>query len=151
MGADILWHNSQSNETQIWFMDERGDGIKHRATVVDENGYNIFLGPPWRIVGVSPGEIVWHNSQSNETQIWFMEGNQIKGRATVVDENVPPHPRQGILIGPPWSIVGVSTFSMQPAGSRHPGHPKPDNPELGDPTGSGNPKPTAPADPPPDD
>src|ERR1022692_513155 len=103
--AYILWHNSQSNETQIWFMNAGGDGITRRATVVDEHNNNIFVGSPWSIVGVSQGEIVWHNSQSNETQIWFMNagGDGITRRATVKDEH-----NNNIFVGSPWSIVGVS-------------------------------------------
>ena len=50
--AYILWHNSESNESQIWFMNAGGDGITRRATVVDEHNNNIFVGPPWSIVGV---------------------------------------------------------------------------------------------------
>src|ERR1022692_2403722 len=101
--GEIVWHNSESNESQIWFMNAGGDGITRRATVKDEHNNNIFVGSPWSIVGVSQGEIVWHNSQSNETQIWFMEGNQIKRRPTVVDQN-----GKNNFVGPPWSIVGVS-------------------------------------------
>src|SRR5436305_1821989 len=103
--AYVLWHNSQSNETQIWFMNEGGDGITRRVTVVDEHNNKIFVGLPWSIAGVSQGEIVWHNSQSNETQIWFMNesGDGIARRATVVDEH-----NNKIFVGLPWSIAGVS-------------------------------------------
>ncbi len=88
MSTDILWHNSSTNETQIWFMNKHK--VTGRATVVDENGSPIFVGPPWSIVGTHEREIVWHNSSSNETQIWFMDGHRVTGRATVVDENDRP-------------------------------------------------------------
>jgi hypothetical protein len=109
--ADIVWHNSQDNETQVWFMDPAHDGsqIKQRADVVDENGNPIFIGAPWSIAGSGDidgdghADIVWHNSQTNETQIWFMNGNQIARRATVVDESGQP-----IFVGAPWSIAGAS-------------------------------------------
>ena len=103
--VDIIWHNSQTNETQVWFRE--GNAIKRRATVVDENGAKIFIGPPFSIVGVSPGQIAWHNSQTNETQLWFMEGTAIKRRATVVDEKGAP-----IFVGPPFSIVGVGSTDI---------------------------------------
>jgi len=103
--ADIVWHNSFTYETQVWFMN--GERIKRRATVVDENGAAIFVGPPWRIVGTDmtkdgQADIVWHNSFTDETQIWFMNAERIKRRATVVDEN-----GAAIFVGPPWRIVGA--------------------------------------------
>ena len=109
--ADIVWHNSQTNETQIWFMN--GNKIADRETVIDEHGKSIFVGLPWSIVGTggpdgdAESEIVWHNSQSNETLIWFMDRNQIKRRATVIaSQNGQP-----LFVGSPWHIVGVGDFT----------------------------------------
>ena len=109
-GSAIVWHNSSTNETQIWFMDS--ERIARRATVVDENGAAALVGPPWRIVGIGSmnaagsAKIVWHNSSSNETQIWFMSGERIARRATVVDEN-----GAAALVGPPWRTVGTSDLN----------------------------------------
>jgi hypothetical protein len=104
----IVWHNSSTDDIQMWFMD--GPQIKGRNGVVDENDDFIRVGPPWSIVGTSDMDgngkfdIVWHNAESNDIQIWFMDGPQIKGRNGVVDEN-----GDFIRIGPPWSIVGASS------------------------------------------
>ena len=106
IGKKVLWHNGLTDETQIWFMND--EWIARRATVVDENGAAIFVGPPWRIVGTTDmtkdgqADIVWHNSFTYETQVWFMNGERIKRRATVVDEN-----GAAIFVGPPWRIVGA--------------------------------------------
>jgi hypothetical protein len=109
--ADILWHNSQSNETQIWFM--YANHVVRRATVLDEQGAPLLIGPPWSIAaagdfyGNGMADILWHNSQTNEMQIWFMHGERVTGRGTVVDpENQKPVP-----ITPPWSVVGAGDFS----------------------------------------
>src|SRR5438105_12130399 len=100
---DIVWHNSLTNETQIWFMD--GERLRRRGTVLGENGAAAFVGPPWLIVGSGDmdgdgsSDILWHNSSTDDLQFWFMNGSQIKGRNGVVDET------GGIIrIGTPWSI-----------------------------------------------
>jgi len=113
--SDIVWYNSQTGETQIWFMND--NRIASRATVVDENGNFIPIGLPFSIVGAGDmngngkADIVWYNSQTGETQIWFMNDNRIASRATVVDEN-----GNFIPIGLPFSIVGVGEFKplLQP-------------------------------------
>ena len=100
----ILWHNRQTNDIQFWFMN--GPQIKGRNGVKDEHGNIIQIGDPWQIVGViglaSETAILWHNSQTNDIQFWFMNGPQIKGRNGVRDEH-----GNIIRIGDPWHIVGA--------------------------------------------
>jgi hypothetical protein len=50
MSSDIVWYNSQTGETQIWFMDQ--NRIASRATVVDESGTSIPIVPPFSIAGI---------------------------------------------------------------------------------------------------
>jgi VCBS repeat protein len=104
--SDILWHNAETNEIQLWFMDAgRRAG---RATVVDENGEPAFVGLPWQIVGAADftcngcADILWHNAETNEIQLWFMDAGRRAGRATVVDEN-----GEAAFVGLPWQIVGT--------------------------------------------
>ena len=107
--SDLLWHNSATGETQLWFMD--GPVRIGRATVVDERGAAIPIGPPWSIVATSDmdkgvegqSDIVWHNSATGETQVWIMNGHRIVRRATVLGEN-----GNAILIAAPWTIVGAN-------------------------------------------
>jgi hypothetical protein len=111
--ADILWYNSSTGETQVWYMD--GHRLVDRGTVVDESGNFIPIGPPFSIVGVGDmngdgkADIVWYNSQTGETQIWFMDGHRLVGRGTVhgLDGNA-------VFIGPPFSIVGTGVFKFAP-------------------------------------
>jgi hypothetical protein len=109
--SDIVWHNADTSETQIWTMGG-GFQIKARGTVEDENGKPIFVGLPWSIVAANDfdhsgiTDIVWHNAYTGETQIWLMNGFQIVGRRTVADENSNP-----IFVGLPWSIVGAAVFN----------------------------------------
>jgi fibronectin type III domain protein len=108
--AGILWHNSSTGEPQIWFMDRQKVSI--RATVLFEDGRPAFVGPPWSIVGVGDfdgdkkGDILWHNSSTDEPQIWFMDRQKVSTRATVLFEDGRP-----AFVGPPWSIVGVGDFN----------------------------------------
>jgi hypothetical protein len=50
--------------------------------------------------------ILWHNSSTGEIQIWFMNKYKLTGSATVLGEDGNP-----AFVGPPWSIVGISSFS----------------------------------------
>lgn len=47
--STIVWYHNDTGETQLWFMD--GHRIASRATVVDENGQFIPIGPPFSIKG----------------------------------------------------------------------------------------------------
>ena len=108
--ADIVWHNSSTGETQIWFMD--GFKVTGRATVLGETGQPTFIGWPFSIIGVADfdkdgkADVLWYNSSTGETQIWFMNGPRVASRATVLGENGEP-----TFIGPPFSIVGVGDFN----------------------------------------
>jgi phospholipase C len=52
--------------------------------------------------GQRRGGIVWFNSQTGETQVWYMNGHQLTRRATVLGEDGNP-----AFIGPPFAIVGI--------------------------------------------
>jgi fibronectin type III domain protein/VCBS repeat protein len=107
--SDILWYNSSTGESQIWFMDRQK--LTSRATVLGEDGRPAFVGPPFSIVGLGDfngdGQtgILWHNSSTGEIQIWFMDRQKLSGRATVLGEDGRP-----AFVGPPFSIVGVGDF-----------------------------------------
>jgi 5-keto 4-deoxyuronate isomerase len=107
--ADILFHNT-NGAAQIWNMD--GNKIVSRPNVVAEDGSNLHVGLPWSIVGVGDfnqngkTDILWHNTDG-QAQIWFMDGNKIVSRANIVGED-----GKSMVIGPPWSIVGVGDFNQ---------------------------------------
>jgi len=107
--GDILWHNASTGESQIWLMN--GSSRMGRATITDGTR-PIFIGPPWRIVGSrdfngdGKSDVLWYNSSTGETQLWFMKGHELARRATVLSENGSP-----IFIGPPWSIVGTNDMN----------------------------------------
>ncbi|MFN0018496.1 MAG: FG-GAP repeat domain-containing protein [Pirellulaceae bacterium] len=107
--ADILWHNSSTGEIQIWFMDEHKQ--VRRATVVDNAGKSLKIGPPFSIVGTADfnadrkADILWHNSSTGEIQIWFMNEHKQVRRATVTDNAGKTQ-----YIGPPFSIVGARDY-----------------------------------------
>ncbi|GAA3014468.1 MULTISPECIES: hypothetical protein [unclassified Kitasatospora] len=109
-GPDILWHNTNTNESQIWSMDY-AHRIARRQSVLEENGSPTHVGAPWQIAGTadfdsdgSP-DILWHNTSTDETQIWHMAGNSIIGRADVLEENGSP-----THVGAPWQIAGIGYF-----------------------------------------
>src|SRR5262245_16956102 len=107
--ADIVWYNSYTGETQVWYMN--GHRLVDRGTVLGEVGSAVFIGPPFRIVGVgdmssdSKAHIVWYNSQTGETQVWYMSGHRLVDRGTVLGPD-----GKAALIGPPFGIVGIGDF-----------------------------------------
>jgi PASTA domain/FG-GAP-like repeat len=107
--ADIVWYNTRTGETQIWYINGASN-ITARADVTDETGKPIAVGPPWEIVGSADmdgngrADIVWHNASTGETQVWYMNGaSRIASRGTVVDEN-----GAFIPVGPPWAVVAAA-------------------------------------------
>ena len=48
--------------------------------------------------GDGNADIVWHNSQTGETQVWYMDGHRRVGRGTVMDGRSFP-------IGPPFASL----------------------------------------------
>jgi len=107
--GDIVWHNENTQETQVWIMNDEGHKIARRVTILDENRQPIFVGMPWHIVGTWTRTIAWHNDETNETQIWVLNGDQIARRVTVQDENGKP-----IFVGPPWHTFGMTDFNADP-------------------------------------
>ena len=76
--------------------------------LLGETGNAALIGPPWSIVGTcdfnlnGTADILWHNSSTGETQIWFMDVYKVASRATVLGET-----GNATLIGPRWIIVGT--------------------------------------------
>ncbi|PJN23039.1 hypothetical protein [Kitasatospora sp. CB02891] len=110
-GPDILWYNTDTGEAQTWSVDYN-HRIAQRRSVFDENGNLIHVGAPWQIAGTADfdqegvPDIVWHNTDTGETQIWYMGGsNRIFSRQSVVDRNGSP-----VYVGAPWQIAGVGYF-----------------------------------------
>ncbi len=109
--SDLIWHNGDTGETQIWFMHEAR--IARRGTVVDEAGSPIPVGLPWRLAaagnsnGDGKSDLIWHNGDSGETQIWFMDDQRIARRGTVVDGAGNP-----VFVGPPFRLAAAGQTTL---------------------------------------
>ncbi len=104
--TDLLWYNSSSGETKIWYLNRFA--FKAEATVVGEAGQPTYIGPPFRIVGTNfdtKPQIIWYNTQTGETQLWRMNNNKIGSRLVVFGED-----GKQAFVGPPYSIVGSGDF-----------------------------------------
>ena len=84
------------SEVRANFVVRRRAGTK-TSPIIFQTGSTPSSGP----------SVLWHNSSSGETQIWFMDGPKINGRATVMAEDG----KTPILVGPPWGIVGGADFN----------------------------------------
>ncbi|HVO54162.1 MAG TPA: matrixin family metalloprotease [Solirubrobacterales bacterium] len=133
--ADILWHHWQTHETQLWVMNE--NRLIRRATVLGEDGNPVFIGPPFSIVAVADftgdgkADILWHHSETGETQLWVMDEHRLVRRATVLGEDGNP-----AFIGPPFSIVGAAPKFASASGPFC-GYPEDGDAGVGGPTAFG--------------
>src|SRR5919206_162813 len=101
LASDIVWYNSATGETQVWYMD--GHRLVDRGTVLGTDGNPALIGPPFGIVGVGDmngdgrADIVSYNTSTGETQVWYMAGHQLVDRGTVLGLDGNP-----AFIGPPF-------------------------------------------------
>jgi hypothetical protein len=105
-GADIVWHNRQTGQTRIWFMN--GTTLASYVDVdANRDGGGHLVRAPWSIVGAGDyngdfdTDLLWHNDATGEVQIWYLNRASRIGRATV-DAN---RDGGGALVGKPWQIV----------------------------------------------
>jgi hypothetical protein len=60
---------------------------------IEQPSNPISIGPPWSIVGVGDmngngkADIVWYNSVTHETQVWYMDGHRRVDRGTVLGQD----------------------------------------------------------------
>jgi hypothetical protein len=77
---DLVWRNSLTGETYIWFMEGTNPTGSAELLTVD---------PSWMLGGASdfdgdfkPDDLIWRNMNSGQTAVWFMEGTQLVGGIT---------------------------------------------------------------------
>jgi trimeric autotransporter adhesin len=99
---DLLWRNSQTGRTTIWYMDGptwNGGYADVEPTLNDQ---------AWSIVGIADfngdGDIdlLWRNSSTGRTTIWYMTGPTWNGGYADVEPT---------LNDSNWSIVGIADFN----------------------------------------
>jgi photosystem II stability/assembly factor-like uncharacterized protein len=99
---DIVWRDSDTGRTTIWYMDGP----------VWNGGYADVLPTlseaAWSIVGVADfngdnnPDLLWRNSQTGRTTIWYMNGPTWNGGFADVEPT---------LNDQDWSIVGIADFN----------------------------------------
>ena len=109
--ADIIWYNTQTGETQVWYMG--GHRLLSAGTVLERDRRPRLHRPALQhrrhadMNANSKADIVWYNSQTGETQVWYMDGHRLLSRGTVLTETGAQ-----AFIGPPFSIVGAGSFNV---------------------------------------
>ncbi len=109
--TDILWYNKDTAQSQIWFMSGH---IRTRHAIVDANldGGGGNVGLPWRIAGTGDfnrdgsSDILWHNRDTGESQIWYMRGASRVSRQTVYGTD-----GAGSYVAAPWYVETVNDFN----------------------------------------
>lgn len=107
--ADILWHNEATGEAQVWHL--LANSRLGRSTITDR-GRTVHIGPPWHIVGSRDfngdrhTDLLWHNSATGETRLWFMKDAALDEPATVLTRD------GGLLpVKAPWRVVGTNDMN----------------------------------------
>jgi hypothetical protein len=102
---DLVWQDSVSGDSQIWFM-----GGPQGITLLEAV---TFSGPnPWRIVGAADfnqdghPDLLWQDPVSGWAQIWYLGGPQ----------GITLQSAANLTLRNPWSIVGTGDFNQD-------GHP----------------------------
>jgi hypothetical protein len=73
---DLVFHNGQTGESQIWYM----DAITRTSAANLPAGLNISDATGWTPVAMADfnkdgkADIIWHNGSTGATQAWFMNG-----------------------------------------------------------------------------
>jgi hypothetical protein len=98
--SDILWRNSLTGQTTVWFMDGTYTGSFDFV-------YPTISNPAWKIAGQGDfnadgrTDILWRNTSNGQTLVWFMNGVDYTGflavTPTIADTN--------------WDIAGVHDFN----------------------------------------
>ncbi len=84
--ADIVWFNTGTRRTYIWFLNADGSRKSHGAV------YDLNLSSGWTIAGVqdvdadNTPDIVWFNTGTRKAHVWFLNSDGTrKGQAAVYD------------------------------------------------------------------
>jgi FG-GAP-like repeat len=77
---ELLWHNSSTGASQFWYMNGA-----YRERFADLPGLDVPESTGWKIAGIADfngdgkTDILWHDSVSGVTQIWYMNGGTRAG------------------------------------------------------------------------
>jgi hypothetical protein len=102
--ADLLWRNSSTGRTTIWYMDGatwNGNWVDVLPNISDPN---------WTIAGVADfnadgkPDILWRNASIGQTTVWYMNGAN-GATWTGGSADLPP------VTDPNMTIVGVADFN----------------------------------------
>ncbi|NLG36088.1 MAG: VCBS repeat-containing protein [Lentisphaerae bacterium] len=95
---DIVWCNRYTRRAYIWFLNSDGTRKDHGPV------FELNLPSGWEVAGVEdidgdgPGDIVWFNTGTRRTYIWFLNADGTrKSHGAVYDVNLPAG----------WEIAGL--------------------------------------------
>lgn len=77
--TDVVWRNGSSGETRIWYLDgmtKQGEASLS-VSVTDSSGWRLFSVRDFNYDGRV--DLLWHNGNSGETQLWYLDGFNITG------------------------------------------------------------------------
>jgi hypothetical protein len=111
---DLLWHNGQTGETQVWYLVGTTrigvEGFSASLNVTDGSGWRPFATDDYNRDGKP--DLMWHNGLSGESQVWYLDGvnrigaENLPASLNVTDRtgwlpvsNLPPLPADACVFG----------------------------------------------------
>ncbi len=102
---DLLWRNPITGETLVW-----QTNLGPTTRTFSSGTINAYNTPEWRYVGNADfdgdgdGDLLWHNIQTGDLNIWKMDGSTIE---TVITDVITPAQR----VAAPWFIQNISDYN----------------------------------------
>jgi hypothetical protein len=114
--AEALWQNQRSGDVCSWSFKngafQYAENILDGAKIISAGIQRRLIGPPsWQVAGVGDfnadgkTDVLWQNPQTNETELWEMNGTTIAAASIGTSTMLP---RQAT---PLWQAIGVNDFN----------------------------------------
>jgi hypothetical protein len=108
--TDILWHNAENGQVQIWFMVGYVRSRTENVALPADLGF--VVEPKWKVAalgdfdGDGQADLLWQNKVTGELVIAYLRGSTVVGHAAVGSRDESP-----ALVLDRWRVAGTGDFN----------------------------------------